>query len=1078
MVATFAFLTVGAILSVTGSPILDQSGFRNVIVAINDDVPEENGSALIQSIKDLLTETSDMMYFASMTRFYIKEVTILTPKGWRLSEIAGEARHGEVYEHASIKIAQMDTEHGDAPYTHQPGRCGEEGEPILISDEYLINLMENTDEMIVKYGPIGKVLTHEFTKYRYGIFEEYGYPGSHKNGEVYPSVSTQAFLDRDGLWKMALVNNTCSDTKLEGKLLHIEGEKEQSHIVEGCDIDDETGEIISDSCFFSANLENNAVTSMGSYHYTDLVSVFCDDEYFPHNHDAQNKHNAMCLDETRDYEPMSTWTTILKHTDFDYGHNGGIYVDSTVPSFSVVRASNAKFVLVLDNSGSMTSCNRFTNLKTTMKRWVDNLKPFTKVAIVKFGSYNVCATGDHSITKGCYMEISDKNNGDAEKRELHIIIDAMSDMGATYMSEALQSAQQIMKDEHNANQGQPGIVMLVTDGMANGPGPAIDDVVIWKPFQMSGIRVITLNLGAEIDTRMMHLVTETGGRAFVSKSCAGIEDDAFQYASRTYIPNEVGDKAMQNQTTSKETVPGQHAMTCKNTNNGTNCFKHSFTIEKKLNKEVNVNMRLSKQGVEIVDAKEVVGELSVRKTLTNEKVAGFSPSFPGEYKNYVDFSHLGTVDDQDTEEILDVYLELATGQTPADLIRTTVQFETTAKRNFDGTEDADYYITCDHDPVMKANKEFKIVSRVLRGNTPVDHANVMARVSVSKASDPNGDTPPMFFQLLDDGSVGTNSGDEHENDGTYTTTISPSQIHADDGFGIAVMCNLVESPQGEWNDNNFYGKKKSLPTQSGQFTPYCCGTKDQKWNIPKTEDVTKLLRSSLETGAFLDPSLFVKDIDFGPPARIADLKAEMVGKPEEGLVKLTWTATGDDWGSGTAQSYNLVYSDKRKGLMRSNGITRDSRMLMGGSMEPLPAGEKMEVIIRLENHHVPGTFLFALNATDDAGKVSRPSNVARINFHDGSPLVLDADPHLVHGHARNDLPFEEKIRKIVKDERIVTRFMAHIEKNKKIVRDAENNVMEKRLKEKMGRRGTSVERIMEKIKKDEVLRAIYKSKLL
>merc|ERR1711936_1409540 len=256
---------------------------------------------------------------------------------------------------------------------------------------------------------------------------------------------------------------------------------------------------------------------------------------------------------------------------------------------------------------------------------------------------------------------------------------------------------------------------------------------------------------------------------------------------------------------------------------------------------------------------------------------------------------------------------------------------------------------------------------------------------------------------------------------------------------------------------NFYGKKKSLPTQSGQFTPYCCGTKDQKWNIPKTQDVTKLIRSSLESEAFLDPSLFVKDSDYGPPARVADLKAEMVGKPEEGLVKLTWTATGDDWGSGTAQSYNLVYSDKRKGLMRSNGITRDSRMLMGGSMEPLPAGEKMEVIIRLENHHVPGTFLFALNATDDAGKVSRPSNVARINFHDGSPLVLDADPHLVHGHARNDLPFE---------------------KNKKIVRDAENNVMEKRLKEKMGRRGTSVERIMEKIKKDEVLRAIYKSKLL
>ena len=54
----------------------------------------------------------------------------------------------------------MDTEHGEAPYTHQPGHCGEEGEPVLISDEYLLNLMENPDEMVLKYGPIGKMLVH------------------------------------------------------------------------------------------------------------------------------------------------------------------------------------------------------------------------------------------------------------------------------------------------------------------------------------------------------------------------------------------------------------------------------------------------------------------------------------------------------------------------------------------------------------------------------------------------------------------------------------------------------------------------------------------------------------------------------------------------------------------------------------------------------------------------------------------------------------------------------------------------------------------------------------------------------
>ena len=63
-----------------------------------------------------------------------------------------------------------------------------------------------------------------------------------------------------------------------------------------------------------------------------------------------------------------------------------IYINDDVP------VPDAKFVLVLDNSRSMSDCNRLTNLKTTMKRWVNDLRPFTKVAIVTFGSSNVCAT--------------------------------------------------------------------------------------------------------------------------------------------------------------------------------------------------------------------------------------------------------------------------------------------------------------------------------------------------------------------------------------------------------------------------------------------------------------------------------------------------------------------------------------------------------------------------------------------------------------------------------------------------------------------------------------------------------------
>ena len=104
----------GLLALARSSPILDQNGFKDLIVAIDDTVDMKKGPEIIAAIKviqyniynsviyalsqELMTQTSSMMFYASNTRFYIKEVTILTPKDWRLPEVSGEARHGEVYE--------------------------------------------------------------------------------------------------------------------------------------------------------------------------------------------------------------------------------------------------------------------------------------------------------------------------------------------------------------------------------------------------------------------------------------------------------------------------------------------------------------------------------------------------------------------------------------------------------------------------------------------------------------------------------------------------------------------------------------------------------------------------------------------------------------------------------------------------------------------------------------------------------------------------------------------------------------------------------------------------------------------
>merc|ERR1719186_2168500 len=175
------------------------------------------------------------------------------------------------------------------------------------------------------------------------------------------------------------------------------------------------------------------------------------------------------------------------------------------------------------------------------------------------------------------------------------------------------------------------------------------------------------------------------------------------------------------------------------------------------------------------------------------------------YENNADFRHPGAVPDEYTEEMLDVYLtpvfsDPPTQQDIMDFNQTVIVFETSAERNFDGEEDADYSVTCDHPPIIEKDKPFKIESRVLRGTTPIDHATVVARVSISTESDPNAEMPPMFFEL----------SDVEENDGTYTIQLTPDDLHIDDGLGISVMCNLVESSGGKWNDNNFYGKMENM----------------------------------------------------------------------------------------------------------------------------------------------------------------------------------------------------------------------------------------------------------------------------
>jgi hypothetical protein len=87
-------------------------------------------------------------------------------------------------------------------------------------------------------------------------------------------------------------------------------------------------------------------------------------------------------------------------------------------------------------------------------------------------------------------------------------------------------------------------------------------------------------------------------------------------------------------------------------------------------------------------------------------------------------------------------------------------------------------------------------------------------------------------------------------------------------------------------------------------------------------------------------------------------------------VTLTWIATGDDGGTGTAAEYDLRYSKAMIYEYRWNDAVR-----VTGVPRPKPAGSFESVTIYGLESDVP--YFFALKVADEAHNWSRSSNVVR-----------------------------------------------------------------------------------------------------
>ena len=131
MRATLLVVTVVCLSGLVSSKaVLEDNGYRELVVAISPDVPESQQT--IDQIKGLMTEASRELFIASRKRAYYKRIKILLPQTWTSTESEQDLQ-GEFFEAAEVRVDVANPVYHTAPYTVRGAACGEPGSYIHIT---------------------------------------------------------------------------------------------------------------------------------------------------------------------------------------------------------------------------------------------------------------------------------------------------------------------------------------------------------------------------------------------------------------------------------------------------------------------------------------------------------------------------------------------------------------------------------------------------------------------------------------------------------------------------------------------------------------------------------------------------------------------------------------------------------------------------------------------------------------------------------------------------------------------------------------------------------------------------------
>ncbi|XP_066283830.1 calcium-activated chloride channel regulator 1-like [Branchiostoma lanceolatum] len=455
---------------------LENNKYTGLVIGIHRSVPQDVG--LIQAIKDAFTRASSALCQATKNRAYFANITILLPKTW--NDTNYPAATDEFFSRAPVRVDKANPVYGNTPYVKRAEGCGKPGEYLHLTPGFLSDPNVNTT-----YGPIGRVLVHEWGHLRWGLFDEYASGDNafyiHENGEVQATRCSLA---------------------IQGTYRHMDTREECRR--------DPTTALYEDGCRFEVDRTSTVATGSIMYApYLDTVFEFCHgnesgDPLSYHNSQAPSPQNRQC-------GGRSAWDVMLEHRDFAGGANGPDLSPFAEPNFRIVRSTDRRVVLVLDVSGSMTGQGRMERLRRSVSTYI--------LSTIEDGAWLGIVTFRGTSHKICDLE---PLTGYSTREEiLNMTLEGLMNRTGgvgTNITRAVTLAVKILgpavQDRKLGDSTGPRQMILVTDGRDRRLNSSV--VFMLQNETAKGVVIDTVALGDGAEEALPMLSEVTGGQFFFS----------------------------------------------------------------------------------------------------------------------------------------------------------------------------------------------------------------------------------------------------------------------------------------------------------------------------------------------------------------------------------------------------------------------------------------------------------------------------------------------------------------------------------------------------------------------------------